>query len=133
MQTALEAVHEYYATFSTLDLRAILSCYCEPCMVISPQGVISAANRTALAEFLTPMIDAMRRNGYGRSEFVQPQVTTLGESDALVQGVAVRYTAAGSEMERIAFGYLMHRTDAGWKIATLVAAGRPTGHQGRAP
>ena len=133
MPTALEAVHEYYATFSTLDLRAILSCYGEPCLIISPQGVISAANHAVLTEFLTRMIDAMRAKGYGRSEFVQPQVTTLGEYDALVHGVAVRYTATGSEMERITFGYLMHRDDGGWKIATLVAAGRPTLHQDRTP
>ena len=131
MLTALEAVHEYYATFSTLDLRAILSCYGEPCLFISPQGMVSAANHAALAEFLTPMIDALRAKGFGRSEFVQPHVTTLGESDALVQGVAVRYTSAGSEMERITWGYLMHRSDGGWKIATLVAAGRPTLHQDR--
>jgi hypothetical protein len=131
MPTALEAVHEYYATFSTLDLRAILSCYGEPCLIISPQAVVSAPNHAALTEFLTPFIDAMRAKGYGRSEFVQPHVTTLGESDALVQGVAVRYTAAGSEMERITFAYLMHRSDGGWKIATLVDAGRPT--QDRTP
>ena len=133
MPTALEAVHEYYATFSTLDLRAILSWYGEPCLIISPQGVVSAANHEALTNFLTPMIDAMRAKGYGRSEFVQPHVTTLGESDALVQGVAVRYTTVGSELERVIFGYLMHRSDGGWKIATLVAAGRPTLHQDRAP
>jgi ketosteroid isomerase-like protein len=126
MPTALEAVHDYYATFSTLDLRAILSCYSEPCLMISPQGVVSAANRAALTAFLTPLIDALRAKGFGRSEFVQPHVTTLGESDALVLGVAVRYTTAGSEIERITFGYLMHRSDGGWKIATLVAAGRPT-------
>jgi len=131
MPTALEAVHEYYATFSTLDLRAILSCFGEPCLSISPQGVVSAANHAALAEFLTLAIDAMRAKGFGRSEFVQPHVTTLGESDALVLGVAVRYTAAGSEMERNTFGYLMHQSDSGWKIATIVEAGRPT--QDRTP
>ena len=125
MPTALEAVHAYYATFSTLDLPAILSCYGEPCLLISPQGVVSAANHAALTGFLTPLIDGIRAKGYGRSEFVQPHVTTLGESDALVQGVAVRFTPAGSEIERVAFGYLMHRSDGGWKIVTLVAAGRP--------
>jgi hypothetical protein len=133
VSTALEAVLEYYATFSTLDLRAILSWFSEPCLIISPQGVVSAPNHAALTGFLTPMIDGMRAKGFGRSEFVEPRVTTLGESDALVLGVAVRYTTAGSEMERITFGYLMHRGDGGWKIATLVAAGRPTLTQDRTP
>jgi hypothetical protein len=45
----------------------------------------------------------------------------LGETDALVRGVAVRYTAAGPELERVRLSYVMHRYDAGWKIAVLLA------------
>ena len=63
----------------------------------------------------------MKTRGYGRSEFVEPTVTRFGETDALVRGVAVRYTAAGSELERIPLSYVMHRTETGWKIAVLVA------------
>jgi len=120
MQTALEAVHEYYRVFSTLDMNAIVSCYCEPCMTIAPQGVSSAANRAALANSLAPLVGGLKAKGYGRSEFGQAQVTMLGETDALVRGVAVRYTTAGPEMERIPISYLMHRGGAGWKIAVLV-------------
>jgi len=76
MQSVLEAIHEYYNVFSTLDLSAIASCYCEPCMSISPQGVFSAANRAI---------------------FVEPQVTMLTETAALVRGVALRYAAAGQK------------------------------------
>jgi ketosteroid isomerase-like protein len=124
MSTALDAVQQYYATFSTLDLPAILACYSEPCLMVSPQGVVSVANHAAFAQNLTPMIDGLRAKGYGRSEFIQPEVKTLGESDALVTGVAVRYTTAGAEMERFTFGYLMHRSDGAWKIAAFIAAGR---------
>jgi len=120
MQSALEAVQEYYSVFSTLDVNAIVSCYCEPCMTIAPLGVSSAANRAALADSLAPLIRGLRARGYGRSEFVQPQVTMLGETDALVRGVAIRYTAAGPEMERLPISYVMHRGEAGWKIAVLV-------------
>lgn len=120
MPSALEAIHEYYNAFSTLDLSAIVSYFCEPSMTIAPQGVFSAGNRAVLADSLAPMIDGLRAKGYGRSEFVQPQVTMLGETAALVRGVAVRFTAAGPEMERIPISYLMHRGEAGWKIAVLV-------------
>src|SRR5215467_8202171 len=120
MQSPLDAVHEYYRVFSTLDMNAIVSCYCEPCLTIAPQGMSSASNRAAVGDFLAPLVGALKAKGYGRSEFVQPQVTMLGEAAALVRGVAVRYTAAGSEMERIPLSYLMHRGDAGWKIAVLV-------------
>jgi hypothetical protein len=121
MQTALEAVHQYYRTFSTLDLAAITACYAEPSMTIAPQGILSAATRAVLANSLAPLVDGLRAKGYGRSEFVEPTVTTLGLTTALVRGVAVRYTTTDVEMERIPLAYLMRRTDAGWKIAVLVA------------
>jgi hypothetical protein len=54
-------------------------------------------------------------------EFRQPQIAMLGESDAIVRGLAVRYTAAGTELETVPLSYLMHRTGGGWKIAALVA------------
>jgi hypothetical protein len=120
MLTALETLFEYYDAFSTLNLTAIVSYFCEPSMTIAPQGVFSAATRAMLAGSLAPMLDGLRARGYGRSEFVQPQVTMLGETAALVRGVAVRYTAAGPELERIPLNYVMHRGEAGWKIAVLV-------------
>lgn len=122
MQSALEAIHEYYNVFSTLDLSAITSCYCEPCMSISPQGLFSAANRAALVNAFAPVIEGLKAKGYGRSEFVEPQVTMLTETAALVRGVAVRYAAAGPEIERLQISYLMHRSQAGWKIAMMVLA-----------
>lgn len=119
--TPLETVHEYYAAFSTLDMNAIASHFSEPTMTISPQGVASAANQAAVALFMGPLIEGLRKKGYGRSEFAEARLTMLGESDALVQGIAVRYTAAGAEMERVPLAYLMHRSEAGWKIAVLLA------------
>ncbi|HWW83435.1 MAG TPA: hypothetical protein VNZ26_07525 [Vicinamibacterales bacterium] len=121
MPSALEAIQEYYEAFSTLDLSAIVSYFCEPSITIAPQGIFSAGNRAALADSLAPIIHSLKAKGYGHSEFVQPQVTMLGETDALVRGVAVRYSAAGPEIERIPISYLMHRSEAGWKIAVLVA------------
>jgi hypothetical protein len=119
--TALETLFEYYKAFSTLDVDAIASYYCEPSMTIAPQGVLSPASRGIFAQSLAPMVQTLRARGYGRSEFVNPHVTALGETDALIRGVAVRYTAAGPELERVSLSYLMHRTEAGWKIAVLVA------------
>jgi hypothetical protein len=116
----LETIHEYYKAFSTLDVTLIAPYYCEPSMTVAPQGVLSAANHAALAASLVPIINVLRLKGYGRSEFVEPNVTKLGEMDALVRGVAVRYTAAGPELERVPLSYLMHLTNAGWKSALLV-------------
>lgn len=122
MQTAVETIHDYYNAFSTLDMRAIVSYYCEPSITIVPQNVLSAPTRAAVADALAPIVDGLRAKGYGRNEFVQPEITMFGERAAPVRGVAVRYTATGSELERIPLGYLLHRSEAGWKIAVLVVS-----------
>jgi ketosteroid isomerase-like protein len=123
MQTALEAISEYYSVFSTLDLNAIASHFSEPCMSIGPQGVFSAANRAELAAAFAPTVASLTEKGYGWSELLDPVVTTLGETAAFVAGVAVRYTAAGQELERIPISYVMHRSESAWKIAMMVLAG----------
>jgi SnoaL-like domain len=121
MPSPLETILEYYRAFSTLDVSAFVSYFCEPSLTIAPQGVLSAANRGTLPDSLAPLVQSLKAKGYGRSEFVDAQVTMLGEADALVRGVAVRYTTAESELERIRISYLMHRNDGGWRIAVLVA------------
>jgi ketosteroid isomerase-like protein len=118
--SALEVIWEYYKAFTTLEMNAIVPYFCEPCMSVGPQGVFSAENHAVLANAFASTIDSLRAKGYGRSEFVEPQVTMLGETAALVRGVAVRYSAAGPEMERLQIGYLMHHGEAGWKIAAMV-------------
>lgn len=121
MHPALDTIHAYYAAFSALEMDAIVSYYSEPTMTVSRQGVFSAPTRAALADFLAPMLDGLRAKGYGRSEFIEPHTTALGEADAIVRGIAVRYTARGPELERLPISYLMHRGATGWKIATLIA------------
>ena len=120
MQTALEAVYAYYAAFSTLNPSAFTSFFCEPFTSISPRGIFSVENRTALASALAPTIDGLKAKGYGRSEFIHPQITVLNEAVELVQGVAMRYTAAGQTIESVQISYLMHRVETGWKIAVMV-------------
>ncbi len=120
MQSPLATIFDYYKTFSTLDLNAIVLHFSEPCMSISAQGVFSADNRVELAHAFGPLVDGLKARGYGRSEFVEAQAITLGETAALVRGVAVRYKLDESELERAAISYLMHRASDGWKIATMV-------------
>ena len=119
MQSPLQTLHEYYAAFSSLELDAIVSYFCEPCLSIGPKGVFSAGHRPELGKAFTPFIEGLKEKGYRRSEFEDSEVMTLSEAVALVQGVAVRYFQNG-ETERVPIAYLMHLTDAGWKIAVMV-------------
>ena len=120
MPSALDAVHEYYKVFSTLDMDGIVSFFNVPFMAIGPQGVAGTGDHAAVVAWLTPIVDRLKGMNYGRSEYVARQVTTLSETATFLCGAAVRYAATGSELERVPVDYLMHRSDAGWKIAVVV-------------
>jgi ketosteroid isomerase-like protein len=112
---------DYYAAFSTLNLQAILSYYLEPCLLVSARGVVAAPTHPSLAATLTPALEGLRAAGYARSELTMLYVKRLSATTALASGVAVRYKTDGHELERVGVTYVLHSTDGGWKIATLIA------------
>lgn len=118
----VEAVHAYYRSCSALDLKRIADHFCEPCLSIGAQGVFSAENRAVLASGLAPFFDNLKAQGYGRSEFTEPEVVELSKTAALVRGVATRFTTGGDEMERLPMSYVLHHGETGWKIAVMVLA-----------
>ena len=115
MQPILEALHEYYKAFSSLELNAIVSHFCEPCMSIGPQGVFSAANRAELASTFAPLVEDLRAKGYGKSEFAEPQVTMLSDTAALVQGsgraLSGRRTRDGAGSNQLSDVFEGHRME----------------------
>lgn len=124
MDSVLDTIHEYYRVFSGLNLEAIVSYFSEPCLNIAPAGAVHAvANRQELLRIFGPVLDELRSHGYGRSEYAQPQVTSLGSSAALVSGIAVRYLAAGPELQRVRISYVMTRNAGAWKIASMIFEG----------
>ena len=122
MNEALAAIHNYYKAFSTLDLDACVPFFTLPCMFIGLQGTFAVANREDLARVLGPTFDALKTKNYQRSEFIEPQLTTLTENTALVRGVAVRYQASGTELGRVPISYMVHQTGGTWKIAVVASA-----------
>ena len=122
MNDGLEAIHDYYRAFSTLELDACMPFFTLPCMFIGLQGTFAVANREDLARVLGPTIGALKTKDYQRSEFIEPQTTVLTENTILVRGVAIRYRASGTELERVPLSYVMHRTGGAWKIAVVVSA-----------
>ena len=122
MNEPLVAIRDYYKAFSTLDLDACVPFFTQPCMFIGLQGTFAVANREDLGRVLGPIVEALRANDYQRSEFLEPQFTSMTENTVLVRGVAVRYRASGTELERVHVSYLVHQTDAAWKIAVVTAA-----------
>jgi ketosteroid isomerase-like protein len=115
-----QVLADYYSAFSTLDVRAILPYFHEPALLIGPPGVGAAPTSAALVSIFAPVMEDLRARGYGRSELSLQQVKRLSATAALASGVARRYKADGQELERAGVTYLLHRAEAGWKIAVVV-------------
>ena len=122
MNEALIAIHDYYKAFSSLSLDACAPFFALPCMFIGLRGTFAVASREDLIRVLGPTLEALKTKDYRRSEFIEPQLTALTENTVLARGVAVRYRASGTELERVPISYLMHRDGAAWKIAVVASA-----------
>ena len=122
MTEMLAAIHGYYKAFRTLELEACLPFFTLPCMFIGLRGTFAVANREDLASVLGPTLEILKIRDYQRSEFIETQVTTLTDNTALVRGVAVRYRASGTELERVSISYLVYQSGAAWKIAVVASS-----------
>ena len=117
---ALGVLANYYTAFSTLEVQAVWPYFHEPALLISPQGVFAVPGFEALATAFTPMMEGLRGREFGRSEFSLGYSQSLSASATLVSGVAIRYKRDGEELERAGVTYVLHKAEAGWKIAVIV-------------
>jgi hypothetical protein len=115
-----QAVSGYYRAFVT-DPIVAASYYGEPTLVVLPDEVISLPRRADIEAFLTKGRAALLARGYLNTEMQASRVKRLNESTALYGTVAVRMKTDGTELERAAFTYLLHKGDGSWKIHELIA------------
>jgi ketosteroid isomerase-like protein len=117
---ALLTLADYYRAFSTLEVQAVFPYFHEPSLLISPQGVFATPTFAALASIFTPVMEGLRTREFGRSELSVGSVNSLSATATLVTGVAIRYKRNGQELERAGVTYVLHKAEAGWKIAVIV-------------
>jgi hypothetical protein len=115
-----QVIADYYRDFSTLNVQAILPYFNEPSLLVGPHGVIPVPNHAALLAVFGPVMEGLRAKDYGRSEFELDYAKSLSSSVSLIGGVAVRYNADGQLLERVGITYLLHKTESGWKFATVI-------------
>lgn len=115
-----QIIADYYRDFSTLNVQAILRYFNEPSLLVGPRGVIPIPNHAALVAVFGPVMEGLRAKGYGRSEFELDYAKSLSSSAALTGGVAVRYSTEGQQLERVGITYVLHKTENGWKFATVI-------------
>jgi hypothetical protein len=115
-----QVIADYYRDFSSLNVQAILPYFNEPSLLVGPQGVIPIPDRAALVAVFGPVMEGLRAKGYGRSELELGYVKSLSSSAALIGGAAVRYKTDGQQLERVGITYVLHKTESGWKFATVI-------------
>jgi ketosteroid isomerase-like protein len=118
----LRTLQNYYDTFNTFDVSAMLQFFHEPCLAMSPspQGVIVAPTHDRLASVITTVIDWPRSRGFSHSALSVGRVDVLSATSCMVRGVAIRYAVTGGELERVGVTYVLHNAGNGWKIAVLI-------------
>jgi ketosteroid isomerase-like protein len=118
--TVTEFLHAYYRTFSTLNVESIAPFFHEPCLFLSPQGVMAAPNHDVVKEVFKTIAKDLLSKGYGRSELTQLNVERMSATTMMGAGVAVRFTADGPELERVGVTYIVQKSDNEWRIAVIV-------------
>ena len=120
MHDVTEFLSGYYVTFSTLDLESIAPFFHEPCLFISPQGVMATPTHNEVKEVFEAIAEGLRAKGYGRSELANLEVKPMSDTTTLASGVAVRYKTDGNELERVGVTYIVQKSDGDWRIAVTV-------------
>ena len=103
-----------------MDLDSIATFFHEPCLFISPQGVIAAPTHNEVKEVFRTIAEVLRAKGYGRSELANLAVKPMSDTTTLASGVAVRYKTDGNELECVGVSYLVQKSDGDLRIAVTV-------------
>jgi ketosteroid isomerase-like protein len=116
----LRFLNDYYRVFSTMDVDAIVAFYHEPTMFVSAQGAYALPTRSALSSAVfDPVKKDLQSRGFGHSAFRLRDGHRVSEGLAVLIGVASRYKADGSELERVGITYNLRKENASWKIVVL--------------
>ena len=113
-------VSEYYEAFVS-DPAVAATHYGEPALIVLADKVFSLQTRGDVEEFLAKGRSSLKALGYSHTRMIESRIKRLNETTALYGTVAVRMKTDGTELERAAFTYLLHKGNRGWKIHELVA------------
>ena len=77
------------------------------------------STRADVEAFFDKLVASLQPSGYSHSK--DHRVKLLTSTTALYSTVAIRMTADGTELQRSGFTYLLHKSNAGWRIHELIA------------
>lgn len=111
-----QTLQAYEQAWSRHDAHAVASFYFEPAMRVGKAGPVVRPTRADQQAFFEGYLRSIVGRGYDRSEWESLEVRLLDAQTGLASGIAVRYRADGSVLERVAVTYSLWSTDQGWKI-----------------
>lgn len=119
-----DAIHDvvsgYYDAFGR-DSAAASVFYGEPTLIVIPTQVIMLRTRADVEASIDELVATLRASGYSHSKLGEHRVKLLNPTTALYSTVAIRMKADGTELERSGFTYLLHKSNAGWRIHEIIA------------
>lgn len=120
-QSPIEMLDAYVRAFETQRAEAVVPFYELPCTFIRPDGTWVAQDDATAITLVNHLIDHARSQGYCRTEIIGTTLRPLAAGLAEVSGVFVRYDAAGREIARLGFTYILRSGPAGWRVIVAAA------------
>ena len=119
-QEAIEAVlNGYFGAFGR-DSAVSASFFSKRALIVFPNQIVWLNSRADVESFYDEFVASLKPSGFSHSKLGEHHVKLLNSTTAFCSAVTIRVKADGTEMQRSGFTYLLHKTDAGWKIYELI-------------
>jgi hypothetical protein len=119
--TPSEMLAAYVRAFESLRADAVVPFYELPCTFIRPDGTWVVQDEPTALVLANHLIDHARAQGYRRTEIAQEALRPLAAGLAELSGAFIRFDAAGAEIARFGFTYILRGGENGWRIIVAVA------------
>ena len=119
-QEAIQAVlNGYYDAFGR-DSAVSASFFSEPALVVFPNQIVRLESRADVESSYEKFVANLKPSGFSHSRLGEHHIKLLNSTTALCSAVSIRVKVDGTEMERSGFTYVLHKTDAAWKIYEVI-------------
>ncbi len=123
LSAAVEAFRKYAESFQSLDPKAIAAHFHEPALMVTPKGVQSLPDATAVEHAYARIMAELPKQNYARTEFTSLREQLLSEDLVMITGWGTWIDKEGNGFMPFGLTYTLRRTKAGWKIVVALIHG----------
>jgi hypothetical protein len=92
----------------------------EPALVVFPNQIVRLESRADVESSYEKFVANLKPSGFSHSRLGEHHIKLLNSTTAFCSAVSIRVKVDGTEMERSGFTYVLHKTDAAWKIYEVI-------------